>query len=83
MDQLKAEVELLRKIYSQSYPPVRTLAEAMRRGDVPPQLLPEARLVLEEIEKAFPPIATTSLPARSLYNNPGWDDVIRAAEEDR
>jgi hypothetical protein len=44
----------------------------------------EALEILEAIDRRyFPHPPTWALPARSLYNDPGWDNVIRAMEEDR
>jgi hypothetical protein len=60
----------------------RSLAEALRRGLVPPRFMPEALAILRAYD-ARPRKPTWALPARSLYNDPGWDNVVRALEEDR
>ena len=58
-----------------------SLAEAIRRGLVPPCHLQEALEIVARLP--YPRRPTWALPARSLYNDPGWDNAIRALEEDR
>ncbi len=62
--------------------PVRSLCEAMRRGIIPPRYVGEALAILKQYDSR-PRKPTWAIPARSLYNDPGWDNVIRAYEEDR
>ena len=79
----REEAELLCQIYFPAYPPVRSLAEAKRRGDIPLQFMPTADAMLARIAVHHSPRPTTGIPARSAYNDPGWDNLIRAMEEDR
>ena len=61
-----------------------SIYQAIRLGLVPQRLMSEALEILEAIDRRyFPHPPTWALPARSLYNDPGWDNVIRAMEEDR
>lgn len=60
----------------------RSLAEAIRLGIIPPDRIEEARRIVDSYP--YPRRPATAIPARGLpYNNPGWDNVVRAAEEDR
>lgn len=59
----------------------RSLAEALRRGLVPEHYLEEAWAIISKYP--YPRRPRTALPARSLYNDASWDNVIRALEEDR
>lgn len=59
----------------------RSLNEALRRGLVPRALMAQAYRIVDSYP--YPRRPATAIPARSEYNNPGWDDVVRAYEEDR
>ncbi len=59
---------------------IRSLCEAMRQGLVPDWAMSEAKMILESLDsRVLKP--TWALPARSLYNDPGWDNVVRAIED--
>jgi hypothetical protein len=60
----------------------RSLFEAMRRGLIPPQHMAEAKKIMAMMDSR-PRKPKTALPARSAYNDPSWDNVVRALEEDR
>lgn len=61
--------------------PTRSLAEAVRRNLVPAKFIKNAYRILDRYP--YPRSPSTCLPARGEHNNPGWDNVIRAYEEDR
>lgn len=56
-----------------------SLAVALEEGLIP---YPYQAMAIEIISRyPYPRTPTTALPARSKYNDPGWDNVIRAYEE--
>lgn len=72
---------LLSRIFEGSRP--HSLYRALELGLVPDHYLDEAWAIVESLDKQYPRQPKTAIPARSLYNDPGWDNVIRALEEDR
>jgi hypothetical protein len=58
-----------------------SIAEALRLRLVPLEYVAEAIELVESFPYPRPP--TWAVPARSLYNDPGWDNVVRALDEDR
>jgi hypothetical protein len=84
MTSLTIEEQLLRALIGSPTPPrclTHSLYEALRRGLVPPQMQKEARALLDSFP--YPRRPTTAIPDRSEYHDPGWDDVVRALDEDR
>ncbi len=68
---------------SRGFPP-HSLFEAWRRGWIPKPFMKEALEILRRLESEYPRKPTRAIPARGLpYNDPGWDNVVRALEEDR
>lgn len=58
-----------------------SLYVALSKNLVPREFVEEAEKLVNSYP--YPRKATTALPARSLYNDHSWDNVVRAAEEDR
>ena len=58
-----------------------SLAEALRRGLVPPEYRQEAEAIVGSYP--YPRRPSWSLPATPDETDPGWDNVVRAAEEDQ
>jgi hypothetical protein len=76
------DLVILRRLFSsQRKNRPNSLLVALQRGLVPPEFVSEAREILAGYP--YPRTPRTALPARSEYNNPGWDNVVRALEEDR
>lgn len=60
----------------------RSLCEALRRGLIPKMHLTAAMQILISYTDR-PRKPTWALPARSLYNDPSWDDAVRILERDK
>lgn len=58
----------------------RSIAEALRRGLVPPQFMREALEIAAELDRR-PRKPKCALPARSLYNDHSWDNAVRVIED--
>lgn len=58
-----------------------SLLRALELGLVPEQFKEQAVAILKSYP--YPRNPKWALPARSEYNNGGWDNVVRALEEDR
>lgn len=62
-------------------PRPHSLFRALQLGLVPGEYLEAAQAIVNGFP--YPRRPSTGIPARSLYNDPSWDNVIRAYEEDR
>ena len=63
--------------------PPRSIFRALQLGLVPEQYRKEAMAIIADLDKKYTRHPKWALPARSLYNDPGWDNVVRALDEDR
>jgi hypothetical protein len=61
----------------------RSLFMALKRGLVPKQFLQAALEIERRLDECYPRRPKTCAPSGPNHNDPGWDNVIRAYEEDR
>lgn len=77
---MTAEEAVIDAIFNPRDPTVpHSIAEALRRGLVPREYLKECHKLLASYP--YPRKPQTTLPARSEYNNPSWDNAVRALED--